>query len=74
MANCKHHSVNLIGSEETGLQRAECRECGIPMTRRIIDGEYDYIPMPGEVAPEKKQVRNEDDYKAWLREDAKKFM
>ncbi len=42
---CSHPEVVLFGSEETGLRRAECGRCHIPMTRTVVDGGYDYRPI-----------------------------
>lgn len=45
---CSHPEITLFGSEETGLRNAICAICGVPMTRVVVSGEYEYHPVPEE--------------------------
>lgn len=39
---CRHRDIIINGSEDDGLRSISCRTCGAPMTRRIVDGNYEY--------------------------------
>lgn len=41
--SCRHKSIVLVGSDETGIREARCTTCRAPLTRRIEGGEYIYV-------------------------------
>ncbi len=44
---CEHKRIAVYGSEETGVRTLACEQCGVQMTRRVLDGEYVYVPVAG---------------------------
>jgi len=39
---CAHRNLNRIGSEETGLRRISCADCGAALTRLVAGPGYVY--------------------------------
>ncbi len=42
---CKHPVIQIFGNEEQGVKSAKCGRCGVPMGRRVVEGEYEYYPL-----------------------------